>query len=221
MDGDGFERQEQAARTYCIAHGLAVCSVFKEKGVSGTVEGMDRPEFVSAVQWLRDNGGGGIVVERLDRLARDLMVQEVLLAECRKVGIPVFSSDQPAALDLASNDGDPTRKLIRQIMGALAEWEKSMLVKKLAVARARIRARDGKCEGPRCYGELPGEAPVRAALMELLARHSGASWGHVALRVQEAGFRTRKGTPWDKSSLCRLWKQRPLDFSGERGTVVV
>src|SRR5204863_235004 len=97
------------------------------------------------------------VVERLDRLARDLMVSEFLLKELRIRGIKVFATDQGALIDMANNEGDPTRKLIRQIIAALSEWEKSQLVLKLRVARERKRKQTGRCEGPLPYGSITAE----------------------------------------------------------------
>jgi hypothetical protein len=52
---------------------------------------------------------------------------------------------------------DPSRKLMRQIFGAIAKYEKTMIVLKLRGARVRMRARISRCEGAKPYGELPGE----------------------------------------------------------------
>ena len=48
--------------------------------------------------------------------------------------------------DLVEDDPtNPTRKLVRQIMGAIAEYEKSLIVLKLRGARMRMRAKAGRC----------------------------------------------------------------------------
>ena len=47
--------------------------------------------------------------------------------------------------DLTASD-DPTRKMMRQIAGAFAEYEKARLVSKLRHARERVRQEKGKCE---------------------------------------------------------------------------
>src|SRR5688572_16574924 len=125
VGGEGPDRQRESCQGFCDAQGIERQGEFFEAGVSGTVEGMDRPEFsamVEAIQCRRLNGQDidGIVVERMDRLARDLMVQEVLLKQCRENKIKVFAADRGELVDLASDDGDPTRTLIRQVMGALA-----------------------------------------------------------------------------------------------------
>jgi DNA invertase Pin-like site-specific DNA recombinase len=51
-----------------------------------------------------------------------------------------------AGADLTSSD-DPTRKMMRQIAGAFAEYEKARLVAKLRAARIRKREEEGSCEG--------------------------------------------------------------------------
>jgi len=55
---------------------------------------------------------------------------------------------------------DPSRVLIRQILGAFAQYERAMIVQKLRGARRRIRAKVGRCEGRKPYGTRPGEAEV-------------------------------------------------------------
>ena len=156
MEGDGPERQKDTIQAFCKTHGLNITDFAFEAAVSGTVEAMERPVFADVIERIAASNGSisGIVVERADRLARDLMVSELLLKECRERGIKVFSADREL-IDLASDQSDPTQVLIRQIMGALAQWEKSQLVLKLRKSRERIRASGRKCEGPPATNETP------------------------------------------------------------------
>ncbi len=57
--------------------------------------------------------------------------------------------------DLLSND--PTRKLIRQVFGAISQYEKSILISKLRVARDRKRLETGKCGGRNGYKDSEEE----------------------------------------------------------------
>ena len=93
---------------------------------------------------LEQNGLGvkTILIEKVDRLARDLMIQETIINDLQKKGFDLISVVEGD--DLLS--GDPTRKLVRQVLGAIAEYDETMTVLKLRTARERIRARDGKCE---------------------------------------------------------------------------
>lgn len=204
LEGDGFSRQNEAIRAFCQAHGLALEQIFREEAVSGTVEGLDRPEFSKMLAVMEDRRMQAFIVERMDRLARDLMVSELLLAECRKRGIKVYSADQGALIDMASDGGDPTRVLIRQIMGALAQWEKSNLVKKLRASRERIRARGERCEGRKPFGSKPGEQTVLTAVLRL--RDSGLSLQGLADFLNESDLKnpnSRDGK-WTKSVVAKF-----------------
>jgi DNA invertase Pin-like site-specific DNA recombinase len=45
IEGDGFPRQLQAIKAHAAANGISVVKVFREEGVSGSVENMDRPAW--------------------------------------------------------------------------------------------------------------------------------------------------------------------------------
>src|SRR6516162_4039643 len=69
---------------------------------------------------------------------------------------------------------EPTRILVRQVMGVVAQYEKSQIVLKLRGARMRKRAKEGSCKGRKPYGYYEGEA---AALERLKALRSGGLRG--------------------------------------------
>jgi DNA invertase Pin-like site-specific DNA recombinase len=207
VDGDGLTRQHEAIGSFCLKHGATIVGRYEERGVSGTTEAMDRPvfmEMLSAVERSRDNDRpvDAIVVERLDRLARDLMVSEFLLRECRRRKIQVWCADQGEMIDMASNDGaDPTRVLIRQILGALAQWEKSVTVRKLRLARERAKARGQRVEGCKPFGSRLGEKDV---LKFIDLNKETISLGSIARMLNEGGFKNRLGNPWTKQSVWNL-----------------
>lgn len=151
LDGDGFDRQRDAIEKFCELKGFFVARWFEEKAVSGTVEAMDRPAFGEMLA-LAGEQFDTIVVERADRLARDLIVSELLFEEARKLNVKIFEA--ASGEELVNADSDPTRKLIRQVLGALAEWSKNEIVKKLRAARQRIRNSKGRCEGRVSWEEL-------------------------------------------------------------------
>jgi len=167
--GDGPERQRESIQAFCASHGLEVVDFLFEAAVSGTVEAMDRPVFSEALERIVNSTGeiSGIVVERADRLARDLMVSELLLKECRERNIKVFCADRDFS-DIASDSADPTQVLIRQVISALSQWEKSQLVLKLRKSRQRIRATGRKCEGKRAMNETPRGRMLLSTFKSLL-----------------------------------------------------
>lgn len=201
VEGDGFPRQVDAIQAFCVAHGLTLGRVFREEAISGTVEGLDRPAFTELLMTLES--GDVIVCERMDRLARDLMVSELLLAECRKRNVKVYSCDQGQLIDMASDGGDPTRVLIRQLMGALAQWQKSELVLKLRKARERIREKTGRCEGYTHYGETESQARVLLLIGGML--EDGSSYRHIAKFLNDSEFPSRWGKKWAHTTVKRIW----------------
>src|SRR5664280_2003302 len=136
IDGDGFPRQLAAIEGYAKANGLTLARVFREQGISGTKELENRPALQQLLAAVDSRNVPVVLIEKLDRLARDLMIQETILRDLQRRGVTLVSTMEP---DLCSDD--PSRKLVRQIMGCIAEYEKSMIVSKLAGARQRMRAR--------------------------------------------------------------------------------
>jgi|SRR5271157_108808 len=189
VEGDGFTRQLKAIREYAAAHDVKIVTVYREKGVSGTKESADRPAWSDLMTALHSNGVRMVVIERLDRLARDLMVQETIVADLRKNGFELVSVAEP---DLMAND--PTRILVRQMMGAVAQYEKSQIVLKLRGARVRKRAKEGRCEGRKPYGYYDGEAATLERLKAL--RAEGLGFDRIAARMNQEGVPTRTGRPW-------------------------
>jgi DNA invertase Pin-like site-specific DNA recombinase len=172
VDGDGFTRQVAAIRTYAAKNTIKIILVFRETDVSGTKELENRPALVALMTAPHSNGVKLVLVERLDRLARDLVVHGTISGDLRKNGFEPVSVGEP---DLLQND--PSRKLMRQIFGASSEYEKTMIVLKLRGARARQKAKTGRCEGAKPYSEFPGLDRVAAALhAEGIKPRRGARW---------------------------------------------
>src|SRR5665213_1292595 len=186
VDGDGFPRQLKAIKEYATAHEIKIVHTYREEGVSGSVENMNRPAWQELMTALHSNGVRTIVIERLDRLARDLMVQETAIADLRKNGFTIISVSEP---DLMASD--PTRVLMRQLMGAVAQYDKSQIVVKLRGARQRMKAREGRCEGRKPYGFYDGEAEVLTIMKSL--RATGMGFDRIAAHLNAKGLKPRKG----------------------------
>lgn len=203
IDGDGFERQENAIYAFAESKGWKVVRIFREKGVSGTVESMDREAFSEMLGLCGGVLPTTIVVERADRLARDLVVGELLFQECEKAGVEVFSADSDE--ELVHANSDPTRVLIRQILGALAQWEKSALVKKLRLARERVKAKTGRCDGAKPYEILNAieAAPVREYILQ--ARSRGDSFHAITKQLNIGNLKSPKGGKWHTSTVFNLY----------------
>lgn len=189
VDGDGFTRQTEAITRYAAAHGLTVANAFRDEGVSGTKDLENRPALQDLLLAIDSGEVRTVLIERLDRLARDLMVQETILGDLRKRGITVISVAEP---DLCSDD--PSRKLMRQIFGAIAEYDKAMIVLKLRGARQRVKARTGRCEGAKPFGEAEGQRSTIERILSL--RSAGMAVDTIATTLNGEGLLSKTGGKW-------------------------
>lgn len=150
LDGDGKARQKDTISAFAAKNGFSIIRWFFDGAVSGEVETEDRDQYAEMVSLCGDATTKTILVERSDRLGRTLVVCEIACEQMRKLGLTVWGCD--TGVDLTNSD-DPSRVLIRQMFGSVAEWNKNVMVKRLRVARDRIRVETGRCEGRRAFGQ--------------------------------------------------------------------
>jgi DNA invertase Pin-like site-specific DNA recombinase len=203
VKGDGWLRQFIACREIAKAKNLQIVRIFREKGVSGTTELEDRPALSALFAALEENGIKIAVIEKVDRLARDLMIQETIIGDMLKNGYTLISSCEP---DLCSSD--PSRILIRQIFGALAQYDRAMITLKLRGARDRMRARGERCEGVKGFAEdskRPHEKPILDRM--ILLRSQGHNSEQIAQILNKDGIPTRYGKLWIAPSVGKILRR--------------
>jgi DNA invertase Pin-like site-specific DNA recombinase len=202
VNKDGFPRQREAVLKYAKANGLEIIGEYRDEGVSGTKELEHRQGLAALLDHIESNGVKIVLVERADRLARDLMVSEVILGQFRDLGVEVISAD--SGVDLTAGDNDPTRTLIRQVLGAVSQFEKSIIVLKLRAARERTRQKTGRCEGRKPYGFFPGEDKIIQRIKELYRKPHGEKrlgFQTIAKRLNAEGILTRTGVKWSDTQV--------------------
>src|SRR4051812_39868182 len=142
-DKDSERRQREAVEAYARASRLTVVKEFYDAAVSGADPVDARPGFVALLEHCSLQGVGVILVENASRFARDLAVQLTGHALLRTRGIELIPVGAPSYF----TDPTPTAELVRQILGAVSQFEKASLVAKLKGARDRARVERGRCEG--------------------------------------------------------------------------
>ncbi len=206
--GDTWDRQSAAIDKYAKHHGLEVVDEFRDAGVSGTKDLDNRPGLAALLDRVESNGVRIVLVENATRLARDLMVGEVILQQLTSAGCKVIATD--SGTDLTADSDDPTRRLIRQVLGAVAEFDRRVTVMKLRAARERRRARGERCEGRRPFGSLPGERETLARIRELRRKPPHGhrrSLQKICDTLNAEGRPTRTGKPWSKGVVNRILRR--------------
>ena len=197
VDHDGIPRQLAAIQAYALAAEYKIVRVFEEQGVSGKVDQDSRPALRDMLRALHEIDCNVVIVEKMDRLARDLIVQETIIGKLQTMGVKLLSTMEP---DLCS--GDPSRIFIRQVLGAVAQLDRSLIVARMRVARERIRASGGRCEGRKPFGDRPGEEDV----IRKIATLKDHGWGlcGIAETLNTEGIKTRSGGQWYAAQVQRV-----------------
>lgn len=200
IGNDGFPRQREAISRYAKVNKIEIVQEFGDEAVTGTVDAMDRPGLTDLFVALKSNGVRKVIVENPTRLARDLMISEIILAEFRKISVKVISAD--GGVDLTLGNDEPTGKLIRQILGAVAEWEKCALVQKLRASRLRMRRAGQRCEGKKPYGYTPEERKTIDLILAM--RKNGKSFVAIAEQLNADAVKPRTGAKWHPTQIQRI-----------------
>lgn len=197
-DKDSERRQRLAIERT----GYEIVAWFYDAAVSGGDPIETRPGFTAALARIAGNGVRTVIVETANRFARDLMVQEVGFAMLKSLGITLIAADSPSSF----LDDGPTSTLIRQILGAVAEFDKAMTVAKLRGARERVRRLKGKCEGRKGYAEREGGNELVSAARQLRANPNGRphSLRNVAAGLAARGYVTPSGLPYSPSAVAAM-----------------
>jgi DNA invertase Pin-like site-specific DNA recombinase len=205
VEGDTWDRQSAAITKYAKLHGLQVVDEFRDAGVSGTKDLDNRPGLAALLDRVESHGVKIVLIENATRLARDLMVGEVILQQLTNAGCRVIAAD--SGTDLSADSDDPTRRLIRQVLGAVAEFDRRVTVVKLRAARERKRSRGVRCEGRKPFGAFAGEPETLMRIRELrrkppLGRRR--SLQQICNALNAEGRPTRSGKPWTKQVVNRV-----------------
>jgi DNA invertase Pin-like site-specific DNA recombinase len=210
-EGLGLEVQAEKIGAWAREHHHRLTATYTDAGISGS-NGLDtRTALANALAALRRGDADGLVVYRLDRLARDLIVQEQILADLRRMDAAVYSTSPAEGQYLTDDPADPSRKLIRQVLGAVAEYERAMIGLRLKAGRSRKSENGGFAFGAPPFGQrteagtlvTDSAEQVTLALIRQRAQ-AGDSLREIATRLERDGHRPRRGTRWHPNVVRRI-----------------
>lgn len=203
VGGDSEARQRAAVAEYANRASLTVAAEFYDAAVSGADPLDQRDGFTALLAWCAENGVRTIVVENASRFARDLVIQETGHALLKAQGYALVAADDPDAFTADT----PTARMVRQILGAVSEFEKANLVAKLRGARDRASAAAGhRIEGRRGYDQTSPELVREAKRLARKNPKTGKtrSLRDIAAELSGLGYVTANGKAFSASQVQRL-----------------
>lgn len=197
---DSDRRQEEAIQSFARHAGFQIVDTFKDPAVSGADPIDTRPGFRELLERIVGNGTRVVIVEDASRFARQLMVQEAGIATLAGMGVRVLTSRGD---DLTDSE-DEMRVAMRQIAGVFAQLEKTRLVKKLAGARARKKARgQGRWVGRKAHAELRPEVVELARKLRRANPKTGKrkTFREISKELATKGHRNRDNKAFNPGSI--------------------
>jgi DNA invertase Pin-like site-specific DNA recombinase len=209
LDGFGPGVYEQMMRKWARTHRHTIVELLSDDAVSGTVDEDDRPALSAAIEMIADGKADGLLFPDMTRLARGLQVQESALAVVWAHGGRVFAVDHGE--HLPDDDDDPMRTLLRQFVGAVGQFDRASIAKRLRSGRAAKKAAGGYAGGAPAYGQkaeggelVADETEVAGLARAQQLKNEGLSLRVIAATLNEEGVPTKRGGKWSASTVSRL-----------------
>lgn len=204
-----IDLQVEEIKEFCIKRNMNLAKIFKDEGISGGLE--DRPALAEMFDFIenKNNEIKSVIIFRLDRLARDLYIQEHLIKKFESLNINLISTKEP---DLHSKD--PMRKAFRQFSGIVSELEKSFITLRLSSGRFRKARLGGYAGGRVALGYInidkelqntPQEAEIIKTIYSL-KRNKKLSMGSIAKKLNNENYKTKRGGKWYSSTISYILK---------------
>jgi site-specific DNA recombinase len=135
----GLKVQEDRLRQFCTSQGFILneSHVYRDEGLSGTLEVESRPGLLSAFEAAKNNEYDLLIVYKLDRIFRNQRKLLNALARLVEYGVAFQSSTE--AFDTAT----PSGRLMLQILGSFAEHERETIRDRMMGGKIRA-AKEGK-----------------------------------------------------------------------------
>lgn len=161
------EMQLAELRTYAANRGLQITEEYIDRGISGSKE--SRPALNRLIADARRRKFDAVLVWKLDRFARSLKHLVNALAEFESLGIAFVSLRDN--LDLST----PAGRLMFQIVGAMAEFERALI-------QERVKA---GLQNARNKGRRLGRPPISVDASKIARlRASGVSWRAISREMK-------------------------------------
>ncbi|MGB6500798.1 MAG: recombinase family protein [Thermoplasmata archaeon] len=155
------EAQVAQLTAYCQARGWTDVAIFRDDGISGVRD--NRPELDQLRQRMMAGEFHAVVVSKMDRLGRSLGMILRFWDDADAAGARVIVIDQ--GIDTST----PTGRLQRNMLAALAEFERELILERTQAGIARARALGKKFGAPRRISEsVASEVRERKAQGESL-----------------------------------------------------
>jgi len=198
-----YQREKLVA--YCSALDIEVVAVIEDAGKSA--KNLKRPGIQKAMEMIRTGQAGALVVLKLDRLTRSVKDLGALVEFFAK------TDSSLVAVQDSINTSTAAGRLVLNVLGSVAQWEREAISERVAAAWSVKKARGEKTGGDVPFGfdvDAQGRLvanPIEQEAAELIRelRATGMSFARIAAEVERRGLKTKTGKArWAAMTIQRI-----------------
>ena len=190
---ESCETQLDLCRAYCQRKGYQIAGEFEDRALSGGEA--DRPGLWAAIEATKR--GDVLLAFKLDRLARDVYLSELIQRETGKRGATV------EAVEGGTNGDGPEQRMIRQVLQAFAEYERKVIAARTKAAMLRHQASGRRMSATTPFGwavdphdpaRLVRQAEEQAVIRKIVKLHDeGMGYREIGRELEAEGLDCRGG----------------------------
>ncbi|MBP2030821.1 site-specific DNA recombinase [Methanohalophilus levihalophilus] len=174
--------QEEQLQEYCNRCGYEIVDKYVDFGYSG--KNTKRPAFELMMQEAKEKKFDMVIVTKIDRFARSNLDLLFHVKELQDLDIEFASISQP--FDTSS----PSGTLMLQIMGAFAEFERSMIAERMREGREKAIANGVICHRPK--KDIDSKKLIELIDKKLsataISKYFGVAPNTITSRLDELGY---------------------------------
>jgi DNA invertase Pin-like site-specific DNA recombinase len=201
--GASIPYQDREIRAWARRNGHRIVGMFPEEGRSGALDLEDRVALTAAIDQIAAGKAEGLVCYSLDRLAREITVQEAILAKVwEEAGGQVFTTDQGTAM--------------RKMAGVMYELDRRLVVARLRRGRRLKAERGGFAGGGVRYGFtterkqlVPDQAEWEVVRRIRRLHRDGLPIRKIADQLNAEQVPAKRGGSWHPTTVARVLRRTP------------
>ncbi|MGE5629821.1 MAG: recombinase family protein [Caulobacteraceae bacterium] len=203
LEGQSAPAQIGTLKQYCGLYGIEVYKVYEDMGLSGK-NLKDRPGLSELIADCSRTLFDMVLVWKISRLSRNLKDLLIIIDIFEKNNIHFISYSEKF------DTSTPVGRMTLQLLGSIAEFERNTIVENVKLGLGEYARKGGKASSVLGYNNIGKKLVINEKESEAvklifdLYINSSMNCTAIALRLNELGFRTKRGLPFRGSGISAI-----------------
>jgi len=203
--GLSLAHQRAKIEAYALATDIELVEIIEDAGESA--KNVNRSGIIKALEMVQRKEAEGLIALKLDRLTRSVKDLGTLVETFEKTGAALIAVQD--SINTATAGG----RLVLNVLGSVAQWEREAAVERIAAALSVKRGRGEKTGGTVPYGFdldtdgrtlIPNDQEQEALSIMRRLRSKGQSFRKIGAELARRGIQTKTGGIWQAMTIRNL-----------------